>query len=76
MGIYVSNKGNIILEELVTSIFEAFLNEMDKGFFKENFEKFGSIENIELKGNKSKFKENNPDSKNLVNIFHYKLNKI
>ena len=33
LGIYVSNKGQDSLEKLITSIFEAFLNNVEKGFF-------------------------------------------
>ena len=33
LGIYVSNKSHHSLENLVTSIFEAFQNNIEKGFF-------------------------------------------
>ena len=38
LGIYVSNKGKHSLEDIVSSIFEAFLNNVEKSFFERSFE--------------------------------------
>ena len=77
LGIYVSNKGQNSLEGLVTSIFEAFLNNVEKGFFKRKFESLlGKIESIEFKGTKIIFKPDKETSKDLVNGFHYILNEL
>lgn len=77
LGVYVSNKGIESLEDLVTSIFEAFLNKVDKGFFKKGFESlFGSIESVEFKSTKIRFKPDSETSKDLVASFHYVLNDL
>lgn len=77
LGIYVSNKGIHSLEDLVTSIFEAFLNKVEKGFFERKFESlFGKIESIEFRGTRIRFKPDNETSKDLVASFHYVLNDL
>ena len=77
LGIYVSNKGQHSLENLVTSIFEAFLNNVEKGFFERNFEGlFGSIESVEFMGTKIRFKPDEETSRDLVASFHYILNEL
>ena len=77
LGIYISNKGQHSLEKLVTSIFEAFLNNVEKGFFERNFEAlFGRIESVELQGNKIRFKPDEETSKDFVASFHYILNEL
>ena len=77
LGIYVSNKGQHSLENLVTSIFEAFLNNVGKGFFERNFEGlFGGIESVEFMGTKIRFKPDEETSRDLVASFHYVLNEL
>ena len=77
LGIYVSYKGQNSLEALVSSIFEAFLNNVEKGFFERSFESlFGSIESIEFKGNKIRFRPGSETSRDLVGSFHYILNEL
>ena len=77
LGIYVSNKGQNSLNDLVTSIFEAFLNKVEKGFFERNFEElFGKIESVEFINTKIRFKPNEETSRNLVASFHYILNEL
>lgn len=77
LGVYVSNKGQHSLEDLVASIFEAFLNNVEKGFFKRGFESlFGKIESVEYKGTKISFKPDEETSRDLVASFHYILNEL
>ena len=77
LGVYVSNKGQHSLENLVTSIFEAFLNNVRKNFFERNFENlFGRIESVEFMGTKIRFKPDEETSKDLVSSFHYILNEL
>ena len=77
LGIYVSNKGRHSLEGLVTSIFEAFLNNVEKGFFQRAFEEiFGKLESVEFKGAKIRFKPDEETSRDLVDSFHYILNEL
>lgn len=77
LGIYVSNKGKHSLECLVASIFEAFLNNVEKSFFKKSFEGFfGRIESVEFKGAKIHFKPDEETSRDLVASFHYILNEL
>ena len=77
LGIYVSNKGQNSLEALVTSIFEAFLNNVEKSFFERGFESlFGKLESIEFKGAKIHFKPDEETSRDLVASFHYILNEL
>lgn len=77
LGIYVSNKGQHSLEGLVTSVFEAFLNNVQKSFFKRSFESlFGKIESVEFKGTKILFKPDEETSRDLVASFHYILNEL
>ena len=77
LGINVSNKGQNSLNDLVTSIFEAFLNKVEKGFFERNFEElFGKIESVEFINTKIRFKPNEETSRNLVASFHYILNEL
>ena len=77
LTIYVSNKGQHSLEGLVTSIFEAFLNKVEKGFFKSTFESlFGGIESLEFKGAKIRFNPDEETSRDLVASFHYILDEL
>ena len=77
LGIYVSNKGKNSLKDLVTSIFEAFLNKVEKGFFERNFEGlFGTIENVEFTDAHIHFRPDEETSGNLVDTFHYILNEL
>ena len=77
LGIYVSNKGQNSLESLVTSIFEAFLNNVEKNFFERGFESlFGKIDSVEFVGAKIRFKPDEETSRDLVASFHYILNEL
>lgn len=77
LGIYVSNKGQHSLEGLVSSIFEAFLNNVEKSFFERGFEAlFGRIEILEFRGTKIRFKPDEETSRDLVASFHYILNEL
>lgn len=77
LGIYVSNKGQHSLEALVTSIFEAFLNNVEEGFFERSFKSlFGQTESVEFMDTKIRFKPDEETSKDLVASFQYILNEI
>ena len=77
LGVYVSNKGQHSLENIVTSIFEAFLNNVEKSFFEKNFnDLFGNIESVEFMGTKIRFKPDEESSRDLVASFHYILNEL
>ncbi len=77
MGIYVSNKGQHSLEGLVVSIFEAFLNNVEKSFFERSFEAlFGRIEIVEFGGTKIRFKPDEEISRDLLASFQYILNEL
>ena len=77
LGIYVSTKAQNSLENIVTSIFEAFLDNVDNDFFEKRFEElFGSIESVEFCGDKIHFKPDIKTSRGLVASFHYILNEL
>ena len=77
IGIYVSNKGNVSFNSLISSIIQAFLNKIPRDSLKDKVKNlFASIESIEIKATKLDFK---PD-KNLIwdieRNFPYYLNEL
>ncbi len=77
IGVYISNKGNHSLENLVKQILEELINYAPKDSVKSKIKNiFGNyVESIEIKGTKLNFKLDEYASKDIVDNFLYYLNK-
>lgn len=77
VGVYISNKGNHSLENLVKQILEELINSAPKDSIKSKIKNiFGDyVESIEVKGNKFNFKLDEYASRDIVDNFLYYLNK-
>jgi hypothetical protein len=77
IGVYISNKGNHSLENLVKQILEELINSAPKDSVKSKIKNiFGNyVESIEIKGTKLNFKLDEYASKDIVDNFLYYLNK-
>ena len=77
IGVYISNKGNHSLENLVKQILEELINSAPKDSIKSKIKNiFGNyVESIEIKGTKINFKLGEYASRDIVDNFLYYLNK-
>ncbi len=77
IGVYISNKGNHSLENLVKQILEELINSAPKDSIKSKIKNiFGNyVESIEIKGTKLNFKLDEYASRDIVDNFLYYLNK-
>lgn len=76
-GVYVSNKGNHSLKELVTSIIEGFIKQIPKEGLKEKFKNiFGSVESISFKGASISFNPDNSMKEDIIGNFPYIINDL
>lgn len=71
-GVYVSNKGNETLEELIDSIIAGILKKIPKNLLKDKVKDiFGNIESLEIKGAKINFKSGKKKSEFVIKDFPY-----
>lgn len=77
IGVYISNKGNHSLENLVKQILEKLVNSAPKDSIKSKItDIFGNyVESLEIKGTKINFKLDDYASQDIVDNFLYYLNK-